>query len=186
MITAGFLEDPVWSWAFPEADLRDAHYRAWWPMFVAASIARSATFVSDGVSAAAVWVPPGGRDLLPEDEPRVGPLLRELLGGRQAELVVQLNETFPAHHPDRPFHYLSLLATHPDHRGRGEGMRLLAESLDVLDTDGEPSLLESTNPRNHKRYEALGFEQIDEWHAPAGGPPVAVMWRDARPGREVA
>ena len=45
--------------------------------------------------------------------------------------------------------YLSLLGTHPDHRGHGFGMRLLAENLKVVDTERTPAFLESTNPINH-------------------------------------
>lgn len=178
-ITAAFLKDPVWSWAFPDPSRRAEHYRVWWDMFVEAAIAcRSALVVDPAAAAAAIWVPPGGKDLTDEDEARVEPLLRELLGDEQAERVLVLNEGFEAHHPDGSFHYLSLLGTHPDHRGRGIGMGLLADRLSQLDALGEPSLLESTNPDNHERYRRLGYEQFDEWHAPDGGPPVAVMWRD--------
>lgn len=180
-ITLAFIDDPVWSWAFPDAHRRAQHYRVWWAMFVRASTTQKALWITDpGAAAAAVWVPPGGSDLMADDEARVEPLLRELVGDDHAERVVVLNERFEAHHPGRPFHYLSLLGTHPDHRGRGLGMGLLAQRLSELDELDEPSLLESTNPANHKRYLRLGFEQIDEWHAPAAGPPVAVMWRDPR------
>lgn len=179
-ITLAFHDDPVWSWAFPDPARRGGQYREWWRMFVAASTAQGATWVTDPAArAAAVWVPPGGEEISAEDEPRMEPFLREELGDAQAELVLELNDGFEAHHPDEPFHYLSLLATHPASRGRGLGMALLAQRLAELDALGEPALLESTNPANHERYARLGFRRIDEWHAPGGGPPVAVMWRDS-------
>ncbi len=180
-ITLAFMDDPVWSWAFPDAERRAEQYRVWWSMFATSSIAAGSAWIAgDGAPAAAIWVAPGGRDLLAEDEARVSSLLRELLGAEQAALAEALNAGFDAHHPDGRFHYLSLLGTHPSHRGRGLGMGLLANRLDELDEMGESSVLESTNPDNHKRYMRLGYEHIDEWHAPAGGPPVAVMWRDPR------
>jgi GNAT superfamily N-acetyltransferase len=179
-ITQAFYDDPVWAWAFPDSARRAEHYRAWWAMGVASSTAQGAVWVTDDATATAVWVPPGGRELLAEDEPRVEPMLREQLGDAHAEQVLELLDRFDAHHPDVPFHYLSLLATHPDHRGRGLGMGLLSARLAELDALGEPSLLESSNPANNARYARLGYEQIDVFHAPAGGPPVAVMWRDPR------
>lgn len=180
-ITLAFIDDPVWSWAFPDADRRAQQYRAWWSMFVVAAIDQQAAWITDDTAAAtAIWVPPGGREFLPDDEARVEPLLRELVGDAQAALVIELNQRFEAHHPRAPFHYLSLLGTHPDHRGRGLGMSLLSRRLAALDALGEPALLESTNPINHERYGRLGFERIDEWSCPADGPPVAVMWREPR------
>jgi GNAT superfamily N-acetyltransferase len=180
-ITLAFMNDPVWSWAFPDDERREEQYRVWWSMFVRSSIGAGSAWMADGdASAAAIWVPPGGRDLRVEDEQRVPALLRELVGDEHAALVEELNAGFDAHHPEGRFHYLSLLATHPDRRGRGLGMSLLSHRLAELDELREPSVLESTNPDNHKRYLRLGYEQIDEWHAPAAGPPVAVMRRDPR------
>jgi GNAT superfamily N-acetyltransferase len=180
-LTLAFHDDPLWSWAFPDERRRPQHYEVWWGMFVAGSVDQSATWITDGgAGAAAVWVPPGGSELLPDDEARVEPLLRELFEDEHADRVLELLERFEANHPDEPFHYLSLLGTHPDHRGRGLGMALVAERLAELDALGEPALLESSNPANNARYARLGFDQIGEFHAPAGGPPVAVMWRDPR------
>ncbi|CAN5632767.1 GNAT family N-acetyltransferase [soil metagenome] len=184
-ITLAFHDDPVWSWAFPDPGRREQQYRVWWAMFVAGSTANQALWIADSAaSAAAVWVPPGEDELLVADRERLGPVLEDLLGGQQAERVLELNQRFEDHHPaDRPFHYLSLLGTHPAHRGRGLGMDLLADRLEQLDSLQEPSLLESTNPVNHERYERLGYEHIDQWNAPDSGPPVAVMWRE--PGSPV-
>jgi len=180
-ITAAFDGDPVWSWAFSDPERRPEQYRVWWGMFADAAIRRGSAWVTGpAAEAAAIWVPPNGTDLEPGQEERVEPLLREFLGDEHAERVMVLNESFEAHHPEGSFHYLSLLGTNPAHRGGGLGMKLLADRLAKLDELGEPSLLESTNPVNHERYGRLGYERIDEWFAPEGGPPVAVMWRDPR------
>jgi hypothetical protein len=41
-----------------------------------------------------------------------------------------------------------------------------------------PAYLESTNPANVRRYEALGFRHATEFN-PEGGPVIRTMWRDA-------
>ena len=106
--------------------------------------------------------------------------MRELLGDR-ADEVLELMERFDAGHPhDRPHYYLSLLGTHPDHRGRGIGMGLLAANLAMLDELGMPAYLESSNRANDRRYESLGFELIGEFAAPGGSPTVGRMWREPR------
>ncbi len=179
-ITKAFMEDPVWSWAFPDEQRRARHYRVWWGMLVAAALEHGSAWVTgEQMAAVSIWVLPGEEELLPNDEARLEPALGEMLGSEQSARVLELVQLFDDHHPgEPPFHYLSLLATDPDHRGQSLGVGLLAQRLEVLDEAGEPALLESTNPVNHKRYRRLGFEQVDEFSAPEGGPPVAVMWRD--------
>ena len=93
--------------------------------------------------------------------------------------MLELFDRFDAAHPrEVPHYYLSLLATHPSHTGRGLGMALLAESLARMDREGMPSYLESSNPANDHRYERLGFAKIGEFTTPGGDTTVATMWRD--------
>jgi GNAT superfamily N-acetyltransferase len=93
--------------------------------------------------------------------------------------VLTLLNRFDANHPRHtPHYYLSLLGTHPDHRGQGMGMGLLAANLSQIDGTGMPAYLESSNRANDHRYERFGVVQVGEFTAPAGGPTVACMWRD--------
>jgi hypothetical protein len=74
---------------------------------------------------------------------------------------------------------LSLWGTHRDHAGRGLGTALIHENLARIDAEHMPAYLESTNPGNLPRYEALGFRRRDEF-GPPDGPVITTMWRDAR------
>jgi GNAT superfamily N-acetyltransferase len=175
-----FHDDPVWSWAFPSPTDRLDQQRRWWTLFVRSAVPHRHIWTTDDGGAAALWLPPDAPELTPEDEAQVEPLLRELIGDR-ADAVLELLDLFDHHHPhDRPHHYLSLLGTHPDHRGRGLGMGLLAENLQALDELQMPAYLESSNPINNARYERAGFKQIDQFDAPDGGPVLAAMWREPR------
>jgi len=177
LFSLAFFDDPAWSWAFPDPDARMEQYRAWWGLFVHSAIPYGWTRMSEDGGAAAMWIPAGVPELTAEDEAKVEPLLRELVGPH-ADDVLTLLERFEANHPhDRPHHYLSLLGTHPDHRGQGKGMALLAESLAQLDALGMPAYLESSNRANDRRYERAGFELIGEFAAP-GGPTLGSMWRE--------
>jgi len=73
---------------------------------------------------------------------------------------------------------LSLLATHPDHRGRGVGQALLAANLASWDRAGVPSYLESTNPANDHRYARAGFRSIGGFETVVDGAWVNAMWRN--------
>src|SRR5262249_37771689 len=136
---------------------------------------------TDGYGAVAVWIPPGGTELAEEDEPRLAPLLESLVGDRWADVIELLARFEEAHPHDEPHYYLSLLGPHPDHRGQGIGMRLLAECLARTDEEHMPSSLESSNPANDHRYERLGFAAVGEFHPPGRESfPLTTMWRDAR------
>jgi GNAT superfamily N-acetyltransferase len=179
LLSLAFFDDPTWSWAFPDPEARMEHYRAWWGLFAHRAISYGWTWMTADGGAAAMWIPAGEPELGAEDEARVEPLLRELLGPH-AGAVLTLLERFEANHPsDRPHHYLSLLGTHPEHRGQGKGMALLAENLAQLDELGMPAYLESSNRANDRRYERVGFGLIGEFSAP-GGPTLGSMWRDPR------
>jgi len=135
---------------------------------------------ADG-GAASLWIPPGEPELSEQDEAEVEPLLRRLVGSH-ADDVLTLLERFDSNHPDEPHFYLSLLGTHPDHRGEGQGMGLLEANLAEIDKLHMPAYLESSNEANDHRYERLGFARIGEFAAPGGGPTVACMWREAAGG----
>jgi len=175
-LTAAFESDPLWGWAFPERD----GLEAWWRFFVSSALRYPWVLVADDYAAASVWIPPGGSELTEVEEASVEPVLAELVGER-APAVLELLERFDASHPrGRPHYYLSLLGTHPDHRGEGIGMALLAESLARIDAKGAPAYLESSNSANDPRYERHGFARVGEFERPDGGVTVSTMWRDPR------
>jgi GNAT superfamily N-acetyltransferase len=180
IFTLAFYDDPTWSWAFPDPEKRLDQHRAWWSLYVHSAVPHGWVWMTDDGGAAAAWVPPGESELSEEDEAKVEPLLRELLGSH-ADEVVTLLERFESNHPTAEEHYyLSLLGTHPDHRGQGKGMGLLAANLAEIDEVGAPAYLESSNRANDRRYERLGFELVGEFAGPGGKPTVGCMWRKAR------
>jgi len=177
-LARAFYADPVWSWAFPQAERRLAQHRAVWRLVAEAAVSYETAWLTGDCAAVALWIPPGRPELRPEDEERLPTLLAELLGDGAAR-VLETFERFDAAHPGRePHYYLSLLATNPDHRGQGIGIGLLADGLARIDAEGMPAFLESSNPINTPRYERLGFAVCGEFDLPGDGPTVSQMWRD--------
>lgn len=171
-----FRDDPLWSWAFPDR----AELEVWWRLFIKSALRYPWVWIAGDCAAASVWIPPDGSELTDDEEARVESLLDDLVGRRASE-VMELLERFEASHPrDRPHYYLSLLGTHPDYRGRGLGMTLLADNLARIDEEGMPAYLESSNPDNDRRYERLGFDRMGEFSTPDGSHSVTTMWRQPR------
>jgi hypothetical protein len=50
----------------------------------------------------------------------------------------------------------------------------------LIDAEGLPAYLESSNPANNDRYGGVGFQAVGEFAYPGGGPVVTTMWRPAR------
>ncbi|HEY7256355.1 MAG TPA: GNAT family N-acetyltransferase [Solirubrobacterales bacterium] len=179
-LTAAFADDPLWSWAFPEREILEA----WWRFHVSSALRYPWVLVADDGAAASVWIPPGGVELTEDEEHRVEPLLHDLVGSRAPD-VLELLDRFERSHPDdEPHYYLSLLGTHPDHRGKGAGMALLADGLTRIDAERMPAYLESSNSANDPRYERLGFERVGEFRRPDEAVTVSTMWREPGAGRD--
>jgi ribosomal protein S18 acetylase RimI-like enzyme len=179
-LTSAFFEDPLWGlWAFPDEASRSQRLHQLMRFWSMAGVRHPWVRMTHDAEAVAVWVPPGEPELTSEEEAALESLSSDLLGTRAHELHA-LFERFDEHHPrEEPHYYLSLWATHRDHAGRGLGTALIRDNLARIDAERMPAYLESTNPANIARYEALGFRRRDEFGSPHG-PVITTMWRAAR------
>ncbi|MFC9324292.1 GNAT family N-acetyltransferase [Kitasatospora sp. NPDC057015] len=178
-MTTAFFDDPLWGPAFPDADRRAEQAGAMWRLFLASALRYPWTLVTEHVESAAVWIPPGGHELTAEEEVALEALLVDGAGRRAADVILDILGRLEEVRPDEPHYYLTLLGTHDDHRGKGLGMGLLAESLARIDALGAPAYLESSNPANLARYGRAGFAAHGRITAPDGHV-VTTMWRPAR------
>jgi GNAT superfamily N-acetyltransferase len=180
-ITLAFFDDPVWGPAMGGLRTSVAERAALWRVLVTGAVRYPWSRVLPGGAATSVWIPPDGTELSAEQEAELAPALVDILGPAGAAEFHTLVGRFDATHPrETPHAYLSLLATHPDHRGLGLGMALLAEDLDRLDADHLPAYLESTNPANDRRYRSVGFEPVGEFRTVDEERVITRMWRPAR------
>jgi GNAT superfamily N-acetyltransferase len=180
-IALAFADDPVWGPAMGGPRTSIADRRLLWRIFIAGAVRNPWSRLVSGGAAVSVWIPPDGTEMSPEQEAELDVVLQRLLGPAAAAEFHRLTDRFEANHPrDTPHAYLSLLATHPDHRGRGLGMALLADDLDRLDAEHLPAYLESTNPANDRRYQGVGFEPVGEFRTVDDQRVITTMWRAAR------
>jgi GNAT superfamily N-acetyltransferase len=180
-LALAFEHDPLWGWAFEDAsrDRKIASLEAVFGFFAGAALDFGWVRVTDGVEAIALWIPPGSPEMTPADEERLPGVIAAACGPESADRVRELLDAFGRFHPHEPPHfYLSLLATHPEHAGRGLGVGLVADNLAEMDAGDPPApaFLESSNPRNVARYEALGFRPTRDVEL-VGGLTGTQMWR---------
>ena len=178
-LASAFYEDPLWGhWTFPDESRRRRGLFPFMTLMAQLGSDEMWTATTAGGESVTVWTPPGASYGTPEQEPLVSGVFDELFGVR-ASAIHALFQQFEEHTPEGRFYHLEWWATHPNRAGRGFGGALIRENLARVDAEHVPSYLESTNPVNLPRYEALGFRRIGEF-APPDGPTVTTMWRDAR------
>jgi GNAT superfamily N-acetyltransferase len=178
-LASAFYDDPLWGyWTFPHEQSRMRGLLPFMRFWTACSLRHPWLRMTDGGEAVAVWTPPGEVCVTPEEQPVMASLLEDLFGRRAPELHA-LFDQFEQNLPEGDYYHLEWWATHRDHAGRGLGTALIRDNLARIDAMNTPSYLESTNPANLPRYEALGFRPLREF-APPGGPVITTMWREAR------
>jgi GNAT superfamily N-acetyltransferase len=177
-LASAFFEDPVWGhWTFPDANTRARDLVPFMTLMAELGLGESSTDMTRAAEAITIWTPPGASYVPREDERRLEEMLAKVAGSR-APAIQELLEEMDERAPTGSFYHLEWWATHRDHAGRGLGTALLRENLARVDGEHLPSYLESTNPANIPRYEALGFGAVEEF-GPAGGPTITTMWREA-------
>jgi GNAT superfamily N-acetyltransferase len=180
MLAGAFYHDPVWSWAFPDPELRLRQNFVWWALNLAIALRSRWVWTIDEGAAATLWIPPGASGITPEDAAQIVSLLRTMVGDRANVILDGLSLSHGATPSSEPHYYLSLWGSHPARRGEGIGTRLLVDNLARIDAEHMPCYLESSNPVNLERYARLGFHRHGELTMPAGGPVVTTMWRPSR------
>ncbi|KAA6220900.1 GNAT family N-acetyltransferase [Streptomyces albofaciens JCM 4342] len=135
-------------------------------------------WVADDGDAVAVWTTPETADagaVFAE----LGPLFAELAGDR-AEVSAQAEATMGPHRPTGPVWFLGSVGVDPDRQGRGLGGAVIRPGLEAADAAGVPAFLETSDERNVRFYERLGFAVTADYVLPGGGPRTWAMTR--KPG----
>lgn len=179
VLASAFADDPVFSWAFPDAARRTAILPGLFAPFTEAYQPLGATQVvarSGRVVGAALWAPPGTQAVGDEDADTFAARIEQACGpdaGRFLEVMSLLEER----HPAADCYYLNLLGVDQSHHGRGLGSALLVATLRQCDAQAAPAYLEATSPLNRRLYARHGFEVVGEIALP-DGPSLWLMWRE--------
>lgn len=178
VLVEAFLDTPDAPWLVPDRDERRTIYQRFSRALVGFTLERGYIEVTDPVEAAAVWfdyayTPP---DLAAYDH------LRSAACGPYADRFRLLDDTFAAHHPRTPHHYLAWLGVHPDRQCTGLGSALLRHRNERLDTAGLPAYLVATSSGAVDLYARHGYQRRrgTPFFLPDNGPPMWGMWRTSR------
>jgi GNAT superfamily N-acetyltransferase len=180
ILADGFHDDPVMCWVFQGDDAERATKLEACFGFLSteAVVPLGATFLVDG--GCACWTPPPGTDPWPADRgARFNEVLRGPCDDDDIRRLGVLSTAMDAVHPSEPHWYLGAIAAVRERQGQGLGTALLGHSLALVDGEGAPAYLESSNPNNVPLYERHGFRVTGSIDLP-DGPSLIPMWREPR------
>ena len=197
VLTRGFDQEPAKVALLPEPGVRQAILRVSARNRLYDALRRGtahAALVDDRLAAVAVWVPPGvpavsvsggvraagrllsGLAVASSALPGVVSVLRSdvrglLALGRGRSDAVRRASKGQAWN-------LALIASAPEHRGRGSARALLDRQLGRCDEDRAAVWLETTDPVNLPIYMRFGFRTVAHMQGPTWLPGLWVMRRD--------
>lgn len=179
MMVAGFHDDPLYTWLYPDPDLRPRQLAPGFELMLELGEARGDVRATPDASGVAIWTWPGQVLLDDDAEGRFAALLREHAAERADDAVAGM-ASLAAHEPTGPHATLHNICVDPRARSRGVGRSLLEPMLARCDADGIVASLDSSTSRNVPFYERLGFEVVAEVVTPGGGPIIRPMHRQPR------
>jgi GNAT superfamily N-acetyltransferase len=178
LLSVSFTDDPFVRWLIPKLRdfLRDSkkHPRRAY----SAAFDTGTVFVIGDCAGAAVWLPPNAKKAHPEEIAQAEPLAATESNVFPPEYSALISQS-AAYCLSDPHWYLGLIAVDPAYRGQGVGTKLLEYSLAIVDRDGLPAYLESTNAANRSLYRRVGFQELAEVRV-GSSPPRFPMLRPAR------
>jgi GNAT superfamily N-acetyltransferase len=175
LLVAAFFNDPMQSWLFPRPRTRAGHLHRFYDLDIEHRLAGTAQVERSGRHAVGFWHPPGTADpLTASTAARLIPAVRPVLGHHPVKAARVLRGVLQRR-PAEAHWYLSHLAVHPDHQGRGHGQRLLRRGIDQAEADGVGVYLETANADNLPFYQASGLHEVGVVRV-AGAPTVWSLW----------
>ncbi len=176
MLSRAFVDDPAYEWAIPQPARRSEILPGLFALFAAVLARHDEIYVSDHVSGAALWVPPGHAAVHQSEVHEFGHRMDDIVGVYRMRMD-EISAAVDPMHPRVPHYYLNFLGVDPVHQGRGIGSALIAPVLSRCDREGVPAYLEASSPANVRFYERHGFVLGRELVVPEG-PTLYPMWRN--------
>ena len=178
-LALAFQNDPALCWIISDAERRRARLPLLFDTLFKSDLPTGMILKSAGGESASLWRAPGMADTGIWELVRSAiPMIR--IFGSGIGRGIAISNAVDQHHPKGfPFWYLHFVGVAPDFQGKGWGGSIIREGLARAENDKLPTYLETATPENVPLYLRLGFDIIEEWDVPDGGPHFWSMLRPA-------
>jgi len=156
-LAAAFASDPVMCFLLADEARRPAQLRRHFEASIPLYAASGSIWVSEDLTAAALWVAPGAYPFRLHEELSVTRARLEVFG-RAPRRGLGVLRALDRHHPHDPPHwYLDYIGVEPAGQGRGLGSALLEPMCARCDAEGRGAYLNASSPRSRELYARHGF-----------------------------
>jgi ribosomal protein S18 acetylase RimI-like enzyme len=178
-LALAFQDDPALCWIMPDAERRRERLPLLFSILFKSDLPTGIILKSAGGESASLWRSPGSADTGIWELIRSAiPMMRVFGSGIGRGIAI--STALDAHHPKGiSFWYLHFVGVAPDFQGKGWGGAIIRDGLARTAGDRLPTYLETATAENVPLYQRLGFEIIEEWDVPEGGPHFWSMLRPA-------
>jgi ribosomal protein S18 acetylase RimI-like enzyme len=176
-LAQAFQDDPAMCWIVPDPEARAKCLPRMFSIIVPLDFASGTVLHSLGHEVATLWRAPGQAETSTWTMMRHAiPLLRAF--GFSLGRAMTIGDAIDAHHPKEfDYSYLHYAAVRPDHQGKGWGGAAIRAGIAQAEAADKPTYLETATLSNVGLYQRLGFQVIEEWDVPRGGPHFWSMLR---------
>jgi GNAT superfamily N-acetyltransferase len=167
MLARAFLPDPTSAWLFPDPRGRSTALARWYRLNAALLLAAGEGWVTDDLSAAALWLPMGqvperrARHASLWDVVRINLQAVQMLGPRVPRAAIT-QVRLQRLHGSTPVWYLAVLGTEPARQGTGLGSAVLRPMLARCDRTATPAVLDTATLEDVRFYQGRGFAVVGE------------------------
>jgi ribosomal protein S18 acetylase RimI-like enzyme len=153
-VVAAFVSDPAFRYFFTDDATFNDEAAAFAGYLFDQRVNRGTVWVVEDGAALAMWDPPRSDDGAARDGHGNS---RPDLPTATLDRLERYDAVVHAALPATPHWYLGILATHPQHAGRGWGRLAMTAGLDHAVEAGLAAYLETTNERNVELYQRAGW-----------------------------
>jgi GNAT superfamily N-acetyltransferase len=178
-LARAYHRDPVWSFLLPDEAQRERALRRYFTIELRdVALPHDTTWTTESAIGAVLCLPPGKWRLSVVTMVRRGPAFLQAFGS-ELPRALRAFTLLERVHPSDPHHFIAYAGVSPEWQGEGIGGALVSRLLERCDAEGSPCYLEATSERAAAFYHRHGFVVTDEVRL-KHGPPLWLMWRDAR------
>jgi GNAT superfamily N-acetyltransferase len=184
VLTRAFMDDPIYSFLFPDPIRRARYTSRMWNALVHTALVCGKVYTTPSFDGVACWIAPGNADLTFVQALRTGFALPLAVGRFPPKARKQMLRGIGVFERERrrlnpkAYWYLQALGVEPARQGRGVGAGLLAPILSIASEQGLPCYLETETEGNVTFYGKQGFRVLSTLEFPDS--PLR-LWTMSRP-----
>jgi ribosomal protein S18 acetylase RimI-like enzyme len=178
VLADAFVDDPLSDWLFGgDEQLHERLRRSFQAILRHIYLPKAQSYTTTDLAGAAMWAPPGKWKISFLGQLKITPTFLRILPGRNLRRGAQVNTLLTRAHPAEAHWHLSVLGVDPVRQRTGVGSALLRRITQRADADRVLCYLETSKLDNVAYYVRHGFEVLQEFDAPDGGPHLWTMAR---------